>query len=90
MKRVKRHIIKPEHKFYPEADVKCLASKNLFNSVMYTVRHSFFYGYGIPSWGQLNEHFKDTEQYKALPAKVSQLVIKQVSDAWNYSYIVHT
>lgn len=83
MKRAERHIIKPSHPFYEEVDRLCFASKNLYNTVMYTTRHSFFYGYGVPSWGQLNGYFKDTPQYKALPAKVSQLVIKQVSEAWD-------
>jgi len=50
---------------------------------MYTVRHSFFYGYGVPSWGKLDEYFRESDVYKALPAKVSQLVIKQVSDSWD-------
>lgn len=83
VKRVERHIIKPGHQFYSEIDALCLASKNLYNCVMYSARHSFFYGYGIPSLAQLHTFFKDSEQYKALPAKVSQLVIKQVCDAWD-------
>jgi IS605 OrfB family transposase len=83
MKRVERHIIKLKHTYYAEIDAICFASKNLYNTVMYTVRHSFFYGYGIPSWGKLDDYFQDTGVYKALPAKVSQLVIKQVTDAWD-------
>lgn len=83
MKRSERHIIKPSHPLYREIDKLCLASKNLYNTVMYTTRHSFFYSYGVPSWGQVNDYFKESEQYKALPAKVSQLIIKQVCDAWD-------
>jgi len=84
-KRVERHIIKPSHLNFAEVDAICLASKNLYNTIQFTVRQSFFYGHGVPSWGQLNEWFKDSEQYIALPAKVSQLVIKQATDAW-YGY----
>lgn len=81
-KRVEKHTIKPSHPFHAEIDALCLASKNLYNTVLYTVRQSFFYGHGIPSWGQLHAYFKNSQAYKALPAKVAQLVIKQVSDAW--------
>lgn len=83
MKRVERHVIKPSHKFFNEAERLAFASKNLYNTVMYTVRQSFIYGHGVPSWGKLDKWFQSSSQYKALPAKVSQLVIKQVSDAWN-------
>lgn len=83
IKRVERHIIKPGHTFYNEIGALCLASKNLYNTVMYTARHSFFYGHGVPSWGKLDHLFRDGDLYKALTASVSQLVIKQVSDAWN-------
>lgn len=83
MKRVERHIIKPGHVYYAEIDAICFASKNLYNTVMYTARNSFFYRYGIPSWGKLDDYFQDSDVYKALPAKVSQLVIKQVTDAWD-------
>ncbi len=83
MKRVERHVIKPSHKFFYEADRLAFASKNLYNTVMYTVRQSFIYGHGVPSWGKLDKWFQSSSQSKARPAKVSQLVIKQVSDAWD-------
>lgn len=83
MKRVERHVIKPSHKFFKEAVRLAFASKNLYNTVMYTVRQSFIYGHGVPSWGKLDKWFQSSQQYLALPSKVSQLVIKQVSDAWD-------
>jgi IS605 OrfB family transposase len=77
-----RHVIKPSHKFYSECDQLCLKSKNLFNIVQYSVRQSFFYGHSVPTHAQLNKHYKSSEHYTALPAKVAQLVIKQISDSW--------
>ena len=86
MKKVERHVIKPYNKFWKEADSLCFLSKNIYNRVNYNIRQSFFYGCGIPTYNQLCNWFKDTHTYKALPAKVSQLVIKQVTDAWS-SYL---
>ncbi|AFY46064.1 transposase, IS605 OrfB family, central region [Nostoc sp. PCC 7524] len=82
VKRVERHFIKANHKFYSECGRLALASKNLFNYAQYNCRQSFIYGYDLPSLSQLNTLLKDTPQYQALPAKVSQLVLKQVCDAW--------
>lgn len=84
-KRVERHFIKSGHPNFAEVDAICFASKNLYNTIQFTIRQSFFYGHGVPTWGQLNEWFKDSLAYIALPAKVSQLVIKQATDAW-YGY----
>lgn len=80
--RVERHIINKAHQFYQKVDALCLASKNLYNACVYTSRQSFFYGHGVPSWAKLDAMFRDNPLYKAMPAKVSQLVTKQVSDAW--------
>jgi hypothetical protein len=59
-----------------------LGIKDRYNACVYTSRQSFFYGHGVPSWAKLDAMFRDNPLYKAMPAKVSQLVTKQVSDAW--------
>lgn len=49
---------------------------------MYICRQSFFKDKLVPGFNQLYHLLKTGEDYKALPAKVSQLVIKQVAKSF--------
>ena len=82
MYQVEQHQIKPNHLWFEYCEQTCLASKNLFNTAQYSNRQSFFYGYGSISQAVMDKLFRDNENYQVLPAKVSQLVLKQVQDAW--------
>ena len=82
MYQVEQHQIKPNHLWFEYCEQTCLASKNLFNTAQYSNRQSFFYGYGSISQGVMDKLFRDNENYQVLPAKVSQLVLKQVQDTW--------
>ncbi|MBK1986330.1 transposase [Sphaerospermopsis aphanizomenoides BCCUSP55] len=53
-------------------------SKNLFNCAVYLCRQAFFSGQPIPTFNQIYHSLKNTDDYKALPSKVAQLVFKQV------------
>jgi hypothetical protein len=61
----------------------CFASKNLFNTAQYTNRQSYIYGHGIVTQAAMDKMFRSDLNYQLLPAKVSQLVLMQVGDAWN-------
>ncbi|MEH2002198.1 MAG: transposase [Nostoc sp.] len=80
--QVEQHQIKRGHKWWDYCQAMCFASKNLFNTAQYTNRQSFIYGHGVLTQGAMDKMFNSDAHYKALPAKVSQLVLKQVSDAW--------
>ncbi len=80
--QVEQHQIKPNHQWWDYCEQVCFASKNLFNTAQYTNRQSYFYGHGILSQAAMDKMFKLDVNYQALPAKVSQLVLKQVADAW--------
>jgi hypothetical protein len=69
-----RHIIKKGHRFWAEIDNLSWQSKNLYNSANYLIRQNFIYGHGYLTYNQMASLIKETEQYQALPAKVSQQV----------------
>ncbi len=80
---VEKHIIKASNKHFGEIDNMSFLSKNLFNSTLYICRQAFFSGQKIPSFNNLYHQLKSGIDYKALPSKVAQLVIKQVSNSFN-------
>ncbi|MDB9446927.1 transposase, partial [Anabaena sp. CS-542/02] len=53
-------------------------SKNLFNCAVYLCRKAFFNSQPIPTFNQIYHSLKNSDDYKALPSKVAQLVFKQV------------
>ena len=79
MRLVERHLIKPTKQSYKELDKLSFLSKNLYNSATYICRQAFFNGLIVPSFNQLYHQLKNGIDYKSLPAKVGQLVIKQVA-----------
>jgi putative transposase len=80
---VEKHIIKATHKPFQEIDNMSFLSKNLFNSALYICRQAFFNGQKVPSFNNLYHQLKSGIDYKSLPSKVSQLVIKQVSKSFD-------
>ncbi|HHP7232860.1 MAG TPA: RNA-guided endonuclease InsQ/TnpB family protein [Xenococcaceae cyanobacterium] len=79
MKLVEKHLIKISKPEWSEIDRLCFLSKNLYNCAIYQCRQAFFKNQPIPSFNQLYHLLKVTNDYQALPAKVSQLIIKQVA-----------
>ena len=77
-----RHIIKKGHRFWAEIDNLSWQSKNLYNSANYLIRQNFIYGHGYLTYNQMASLIKGTEQYKALPAKVSQQVLRGLDRNW--------
>ena len=82
MKLVEKHLIKSSKSIYAEIDNLAFLSKNLYNCAVYQCRQAFFEGEPVPNFNQLYHLLKTGSDYKALPAKVSQLVIKQVAKSF--------
>ena len=85
MKQVERHLIKKNSKQFEEVDNLCFLSKNLYNASVYLIRQEFFKSNKVLSYNKAYHLLKTSVDYKALPAKVSQLIIKQVTvnfDSW--------
>lgn len=77
---VEQHIITPNNPYYKELDSATFKAKNLYNSTVYAVRQYYFENKKYLSYATLQKQFQDSKQpdYTALPAKVSQQVMKQV------------
>src|SRR5262249_25144493 len=59
-------------------DLAAFASKNLYNAALYVIRQAYIRDYTVINYNVLDTLMQPTEQYRALPAKVAQWVLKQV------------
>jgi putative transposase len=83
MQLVEQHVIRKGDSRYEEIDRACFASKNLYNLAMYTVRQAFFRDESnYLNWCAVDKILQSSDAYQALPAKVSQQVLKQVHETW--------
>jgi putative transposase len=79
MRLVEQHIIKGNNKWFGVIDQMSFLSKNLFNCAVYLCRQAFFNSQPIPTFNQIYHSLKNSDDYKALPRKVAQLVFTR----WN-------
>ncbi len=82
MELVEQHIIDRQDRRFAVIDPACFASKNLYNAALYILRQAFFDQRPVPSYSQLAHLLKDTPEFRALPAKVAQWVVRQVCHNW--------
>jgi IS605 OrfB family transposase len=82
MKLVERHVISKNHDCWSEIDQKAFLSKNLFNLANYHYRQYFFKHRQKLNFNQLYHTVSQTEDYKALPTKVSKQIIRRLDSAW--------
>jgi len=87
MQLVEQHIINKHHAFFEEIDKLSFASKNLYNYVNYWVRQHFIKIGDYINYNECDRLFQDHETYKALPAKVSQQVLKLLDKNWKSFFI---
>jgi putative transposase len=78
MQLVEKHIISKNHTLYKECDRVCFLSKNLYNAGLYAIRqHYFETGKFLDNYTLQKQFAKENQpDYRALPAKVSQMVLK--------------
>ncbi|MEG4120881.1 transposase [Microcoleus sp. N9_B4] len=86
MELVERHIIKPNHRFYREADRLSLLCKNLYNSANYIYRKKIFASQQTNALA-VDHALKTSPDYKALPEKLAQSTIGLVIKAWTSYYL---
>ena len=87
MQLVERHVIKPNHRFYREADRLSWQCKNLYNSANYIYPQNFFATQQTNALAVYHA-LKKSPDYKALPAKVAQSTLGLVLKAWTSYYLV--
>ena len=89
MQLVEQHIIKKTSPMFKHIDNMTFRSKNLYNATLYAVRQHFFKTETYINYYNLQKEFQNNKQpdYVALPAKISQWVMKMVD--YNFKSFFH-
>src|SRR5437899_239458 len=82
MQLVEQQVIKPTDARYQAIDQAAFASKNLYNAANYEMRQSFIHQGISLNYEEIYVRMKSHETYKALPAKVSQQVLRVLDKNW--------
>jgi putative transposase len=82
MRLVEHHRIDRHDPRFAAIDAAAFASKNLYNPANYVVRQAYIFRAERIHYPALAHQMRQTEPYRALPAKVAQWVLKQVRVAW--------
>ena len=83
MQLVEKHIIKKSHKYYKELDNLCFLSKNLYNAANYIIRQEFISNKKYINFNALDKLLNcGNHDYKQLPAKVAQQVLRLLDKNW--------
>ena len=82
MRLVEHHRIDRHDPRFAAIDAAAFASKNLYNAANYVVRQAYIFRAERIHYPALAHQMRQTEPYRALPAKVAQWVLKQVCAAW--------
>jgi putative transposase len=84
MQLVERQVIKPNHRFYREADRLSRPCKNLYKSAncIYRIYRQNFFPNQQTNARAVDRAFKISSDYKTLPAKVAQSTLGLVFKPW--------
>jgi putative transposase len=82
MHLVEQHRIDRHDARFGAIDAAAFASKNLYNAALYLTRQQFIQTQTPITYGALDHLMQPTSEYRALPAKVAQWVLKQVCLTW--------
>jgi putative transposase len=81
---VEQHRIDRHDQRFTAIDAATFASKNLYNAALYIKRQAYIHeNHHIITYTDLDKLMRATAEYRALPAKVAQWVVKQVDAAWS-------
>lgn len=82
MQLVEQHVINRNDARFALIDAAAFAAKNLYNAANYRVRQSFIADGRYLNYQEMYRQMKGTEQYCALPRKVSQQVLMLLDKNW--------
>lgn len=82
MQLVDRHVIRNTSPFWAEIDDLAFRSKNLFNYANYQIRQRFIFQREYLNYNYMAATLKESPDYKALPAKVSQQILMRLDESW--------
>jgi putative transposase len=84
MQLVEQHRIDRYDSRWKAIDETTFLSKNLYNAALYVKRQAYIQeNHRIIAYAALDKQMQSTAEYRALPAKVAQWVVKQVCLAWD-------
>jgi len=82
MQLVEQHRIDRHDPRWAAIDTAAFASKNLYNAALYLTRQAYIKDHTVLGWGEMDKLPQPTDEYRALPSKVAQWVMRQVALAW--------
>src|SRR6516162_6838301 len=82
LRLVEQHRIDRHDTRFAAIDAAAFASKHLYNAALYVTRQAFIHQQQVISYEELARDMKTSAEYRALPAKVAQWVLRQVALAW--------
>jgi IS605 OrfB family transposase len=82
MRLVEQHRIDRHDPRFAAIDAAAFASRHLYNAALYLTRQAFIHQQRIIFYEELARDMKTSAEYRALPAKVAQWVLRQVTLAW--------
>src|SRR5947209_16663178 len=82
MQLVEQHVISKHDPRFGVIDETAFKSKNLYNAALYEMRQAFIHQSVYLSYEEMDTRMQSHEAYQALPAKVSQQVLRQLAAAW--------
>jgi putative transposase len=82
MQVTEQHVIDRSDPRFAIVDAVAFKSKNLYNAALYEMRQAFIFQGKRLFYKQMDKLMQQHEAYRALPAKVSQQVLKQLDTAW--------
>jgi putative transposase len=82
MQLVEQHVIHHNDPRWSIVDSACFLSKNLYNAANYVVRQEYIFNRRYIAYRDLDKLMQHQVDYCALPAKVSQWVLKQLNRDW--------
>jgi transposase len=80
---VERHVISKAHSLWKICDHKAFLSKNLYNLAVFHSRQHYFKRKRALSLRDLYHTVKTSNDYKALPTKVSKQIIRVIATSFN-------
>src|SRR5712691_4282421 len=82
MQLVEQHVIDRHDPRYAAIDEAAFASKNPYNAANYEIRQAFFHDGTYLTFSEMDKRMRSHEAYQALPAKVSQQVLRLLDKNW--------
>jgi putative transposase len=82
MHLVEQHRIDRHDPRFAALDAAAVAAKNLSNAALYATRQAVIHQRRVITYEEVAGDLKASVEFRALPAKVAQWVLRQVTRAW--------